>query len=81
MFSAVPLKNTETVGTVEGRKHGVRTVLNAAPARDDLDPEILENTDILVVNQTEAEIISGISGQEGQFRLGGAVQVRRSSSG
>ena len=39
------------------------TVLNAAPALPDLDPEILENTDILVLNQTEAEIISGISGK------------------
>jgi len=45
-----------------GRLHGVSTVLNAAPALPDLDPEILENTDILVLNQTEAEIISGISG-------------------
>jgi len=45
-----------------GRLHGVCTVLNAAPALPDLDPEILENTDILVLNQTEAEIISGISG-------------------
>ena len=46
-----------------GRLHGVCTVLNAAPALPDLDPEILENTDILVLNQTEAEIISGISGK------------------
>ncbi|XP_023326573.1 ribokinase isoform X3 [Eurytemora carolleeae] len=46
-----------------GQKHGVRTVLNAAPARADLAPEILENTDILVLNQTEAEIISGITGK------------------
>ena len=45
-----------------GQKHGVRTVLNAAPARADLAPEILKNTDILVLNQTEAEIISGITG-------------------
>jgi len=45
-----------------GRLHGVCTVLNSAPALPDLDPEILENTDILVLNQTEAEIISGISG-------------------
>ena len=45
-----------------GQKHGVTTVLNAAPARADLAPEILENTDILVLNQTEAEIISGITG-------------------
>jgi len=46
-----------------GRRHGVLTVLNAAPARPDLDPEILRNTDILLLNQTEAEIISGIKGE------------------
>lgn len=45
-----------------GRKHGLTTILNAAPATANLDPEILENTDILVVNETEAEIISGITG-------------------
>jgi len=45
-----------------GKEKGLTTVLNAAPARADLEPEILENTDILIVNQTEAEIISGLQG-------------------
>jgi len=45
-----------------GRKHGLTTILNAAPATANLDPEVLENTDILVVNETEAAIISGITG-------------------
>jgi len=45
-----------------GRKHGLTTILNAAPASPDLHQEILENSDILIVNETEAEIISGITG-------------------
>jgi hypothetical protein len=40
------------------RQNGVRTVTNAAPARPDLDPKIFELTDILCVNETEAEIIT-----------------------
>ena len=42
-----------------GRSHGVRTILNAAPGRADLDQEILSNVDILVVNETEAELLTG----------------------
>ena len=45
-----------------GRKHGLTTILNAAPASPNLHQEILENSDILIVNETEAEIISGITG-------------------
>jgi hypothetical protein len=41
------------------RKYGVRTITNAAPARSDLDPKIFELTDVLCVNETEAEIIAG----------------------
>jgi len=43
-----------------GKKYGVTTVLNAAPARSKLPDELLENVDILVVNETEAEILSGL---------------------
>lgn len=39
--------------------HGVRTLTNAAPASQNLDPKIFELTDILCVNETEAEIIAG----------------------
>ena len=42
-----------------GRKHGVTTILNAAPARADYDKELLGNVDILVVNETEAELLAG----------------------
>ena len=43
-----------------GRKHGVTTVLNAAPARESLPAKLLENIDVLIVNETEAEILSGL---------------------
>jgi len=40
---------------------GVTTVLNAAPARSDVPEALLAATDILCVNQTEAEVMSGKS--------------------
>ncbi len=43
----------------KGKEHGATTMLNAAPALKDLDPEILALTDILCVNETEAEIMTG----------------------
>lgn len=47
---------TEAMRTA--RTSGTRTILNAAPARS-LPPELLENVDLLVVNETEASTISG----------------------
>lgn len=44
--------------TRTARAGGTRTVLNAAPARE-LPPELLENVDLLVVNEVEAETITG----------------------
>jgi len=41
------------------RTSGVTTVLNAAPARSDVPEALLAATDILCVNQTEAEVMSG----------------------
>jgi len=41
------------------RAAGVTTVLNAAPARADVPEALLAATDILCVNQTEAEVMSG----------------------
>jgi ribokinase len=40
------------------KKHKKKVILNVAPARE-LDEEILKNVDILVVNEIEAESISG----------------------
>eukprot|EP00088_Acartia_fossae_P016943 TRINITY_DN19559_c0_g1_i1.p1 TRINITY_DN19559_c0_g1~~TRINITY_DN19559_c0_g1_i1.p1 ORF type:complete len:310 (-),score=48.89 TRINITY_DN19559_c0_g1_i1:229-1158(-) len=54
--------NTALEALKLGRKHGLITILNAAPAVSNLDKELLENTDILILNETEAEIISGVTG-------------------
>jgi ribokinase len=60
----------ETVKTIchLAKKHNKRVILNVAPARK-LDKEILKNVDILVVNEIEAETITGekieIIGKEG----------------
>ena len=54
----MPLEAVKTA-LKAGREHGATTILNAAPAVKDLDPEILALTDILCVNETEAEITSG----------------------
>ena len=40
-------------------QHGVTTILNAAPGRADLGPELLDSVDILVVNETEAALLAG----------------------
>jgi ribokinase len=60
------------------KAHGVRVVLNAAPARP-LDPKLLENVDILVVNAIEAEMMCGVAvaslaaAAEAAARLSGQV--------
>ena len=41
------------------KKSNVKVLTNAAPARADLDPRIYKLTDILCVNETEAQIILG----------------------
>jgi ribokinase len=49
-----------------GRDIGARTVLNAAPApAAGLDPAILAATDVLVVNETEAEVLAGCGEEAG----------------
>jgi ribokinase len=42
-----------------GRKHGVRTILNPAPAQK-LPDEILQNVDFLTPNETELRILMGL---------------------
>ena len=41
------------------KKHGVRTILNPAPARE-LPEEILKNVDCITPNETETEVLTGI---------------------
>jgi ribokinase len=43
-----------------GRKHGVRTVLNPAPARSDLDMGVVTQASFLVPNETELAILAGM---------------------
>lgn len=43
------------------KQNGVFTILNPAPAKTDIQPELLGLTDLIVPNETEAEIISGIA--------------------
>ncbi|MDA1144336.1 MAG: ribokinase, partial [Bacteroidetes bacterium] len=52
-----PYDTIKTVCSL-AKKHKKKVILNVAPARE-LDEEILKNVDILVVNETEAETISG----------------------
>lgn len=42
------------------KQNGVRTLLNPAPALDEIPAELLKYTDILIPNQSEAERITGI---------------------
>jgi ribokinase len=43
-----------------GKKHGVKTLLNPAPAVADLDPERIRDVAFLVPNETELAILSGL---------------------
>jgi ribokinase len=43
-----------------GRKHGVMTILNPAPACE-LDEQVLKNTDILTPNESELRILMGLA--------------------
>ena len=43
-----------------GRRHGVRTLLNPAPALPDLDPERVRHASFLVPNETELAILTGL---------------------
>jgi ribokinase len=43
------------------KKHGVRTFLNPAPGRSDLERRLLPLTDIICTNQNEAEFITGLT--------------------
>ena len=53
----IPYNTVKTVCSL-AKKHDKKVILNVAPARE-LDKEVLKNVDILVVNETEAETISG----------------------
>ncbi|QDY76278.1 ribokinase [Streptomyces qinzhouensis] len=50
-------------GAAAARRHGVRTVLTPAPARA-LPPELLAATDLLVPNEHEATLLTGLTDPE-----------------
>jgi ribokinase len=58
----VPTPVVSRAATI-ARDHGVPVVLNAAPARP-LPPELLARVDYLIVNETEAALLSGRSPAE-----------------
>ncbi len=61
-----------------GRRLGARTVLNAAPAPPpgSLDLQaLLSATDVLVANETEAELMAGGEGGEGVGWAGPAARL------
>jgi ribokinase len=43
-----------------GREHGVKTVLNPAPARSNLDMDIVRQASFLIPNETELAILTGM---------------------
>ena len=55
----VPLE-TVYAAIAFGKKHGVKTVLNPAPATPELDPEKIRDVSFLVPNETELAILTGL---------------------
>ena len=43
-----------------GKRHGVRTVLNPAPATPELDPEKVRDVSFFIPNETELAILTGM---------------------
>ncbi|MBE0699541.1 MAG: ribokinase [Anaerolineaceae bacterium] len=54
----IPLDTVEEAARM-GRKHGARVLLNPAPAQP-LDESLLENVDILIPNELELSLLTGI---------------------
>ena len=70
------------------RGHGIRTILNAAPMQDPLDPELLALVDILAVNEGEAAMLMGGDRRDVEViattlleRVGEAVLISLGSAG
>ncbi len=61
----IPLDSVVTIAA-QARAAGVQVLLNAAPARA-LPPELLRNTDLLIVNEGELAALSGAAGHAAQL--------------
>src|SRR5579863_6260711 len=55
----VPLE-TVYAAIAFGKRHGIRTVLNPAPATPELDPEKVRDVSFFVPNETELAILTGM---------------------
>ncbi|MEO6826085.1 MAG: ribokinase [Microbacteriaceae bacterium] len=72
---------TVVTAAAAARKAGTRVVLNASPVRD-LPGELMENIDLLVVNEHEAERLSGETARAKETVLpGGSVQTTVQTKG
>lgn len=59
------------------KKHGVPVILNPAPApAKALPEELMANVDIIIPNETEAEIISGIEIKDGESELKAILKIQ-----
>jgi ribokinase len=58
-----------------GKRHGVKTVLNPAPARPDLDPLALRDATFLMPNETELAILTGRAVESGDEIAAAAKRV------
>ncbi|MGG5318364.1 ribokinase [Enterococcus sp. AZ072] len=54
------MDSTITAFTI-AREAGVKTILNPAPALEEVPKELLEVTDMIIPNETETEILTGIA--------------------
>ncbi|NVY96561.1 ribokinase [Lactobacillus sp. DCY120] len=55
-----PLECTQAAFEL-AHEHGAVTILNPAPAQADLSPKLLELTDLIIPNETEAQILTGVA--------------------
>lgn len=62
--------------TVLAKRNGAQTILNPAPAMD-FDRKILSFVDIMVPNETEASLITGVSLSEDDFHKRAAIDLSK----
>lgn len=69
----------DTFAAKMARKHGTFVALNPAPAPVDgkLPRELMENVDVIIPNQTEAELMTGVKVIDEKSALKAAEQLRK----
>lgn len=71
----VPLATVRHAAAL-GREHGLKVILNPAPARG-LEPELLQHINVLTPNESEAEILSGIPVEDESSARKAARKMRK----